>query len=997
MAFNLSTVMAYMCGAEVPELQLSFFESDGVVDVDWSDATSEAMSSTTSMLGDVKKSSEGRCSTSAVANTNKPLSSVVWMWRTRQEYVRSVLSKKDKIVALPSVSPSKNNHSPFRASYPQHHPQEHNSGSLPTNGTPSTGLMSRSETMPLTRVVAQTLSCLGCTPLTASTSPEKLQWGVPRWPTCTITLGAPRKAEKPGETFVIGVEASRSDADKDTSGDVAGERVTLSWTVEESPLRSAMDPNVAAVMAAAAAATTTTTTEAAMTAPSYDFEGQADEGQSGSEASSRLVVRLRDAYLHTTSTTTTTTPCSAFDEDGVAVFCDPVRLPSSSPLPSRVQPPPSLLLPDLVCLRSVPAPRLSTSSASFLSTSSTATTSDGPTVEVVLVAVESLPELYETRRQGLMLYKEVLLRHYATKVDAALAMRNGEADDVFSASGPFELPSLRWRCELWTPAAEGRAAPVSADSAAAAAATATGTITSAEERAVCRTLVQGGLFSMYTRNKCAVTPRVGASLDTGLTTLAPTAPLLVPRFMDNDEVWTHATRVPSPMLRAALDELDTHLCVFCRWWCHMEELTRRLVLSAAPPLSMASPQGDSAAAAADVASSPTTTTTICNSSVHRIGSAVDGVMQDVKWMRGTVEQLLLWWAAKSVRQVSSVSPRSPSAPLPPLPSNAAPLFGAIVIPPHVRPSPPPPLPPPPPYLLSPTRSGSSSGAQSPPAMSLPSLTLCFVNPRGAYVHEYDKEALNVLCRAVHTLRASVCVFDAAQKAALLAWMKSVVRPYTAPPSPADAATATTPTTTRLPYSSAGAATATATASSAALAATSADYLEFPYDAFAEVERSCLCLEDYVFERHRRALADEDDDAEAHDMAEKKGAGKVSDSAVQKPPPSRWCSITEKARTGAVPTWTWCHDARVLACSDFFGRRRLDVFTSPIKRTTPSNRPLAAAQRQQPPQSPPSPLVLNAIPPSFLSYVLTRIGDNGVEEVEPLSGTLMQMGRRLSGG
>ncbi|KPI83647.1 hypothetical protein ABL78_7319 [Leptomonas seymouri] len=938
MTVNLSTVMAYMSGVDLLELHLPLFPLSVNAAQEASPSTEEQASATRKMADETN----GMCrrgGTSA-ASLNNSSRSAEWMWRVRQEFISSVLAQKDQIIALPPTSqkeaapssdrPGGGNHLHCNLSSSPHLPRPSRDGVV----------------VPPTGVVAQTLPCLGCTPPAMSTLPssssfEDLRWGVPRWPACTITVKASWKSRK-------GREARMSDGDgSDPQESCDAALVSFPCSADGVVHETA----IGEVTAAASAAVSTTTMRTSSTGG-----GQGVDEPTRCVAPPGLLVRVL-CGRGLAASNAVPAPHGTFSANSVAVFCDPApTLPR--PLPSLVQPPLSLLLPDAVCLRQMPP-------SSFLSTNTSAATStnDGPTVEVLLVAVETLPELLETRRQGLMLYTEVLQSHYAArKVDLLAHLQHSDGRGLPGA-GPSELPPLHWRCEVWTPPAEGVAA-WSSSSAPASVELATSSI-------ACRTVVQVRLSSVYPSNDGAVTtplPSLGDGPAAAAAAVAtPSAGSLGLCVMGRGGLPPEAARAPSPTVCTPVCDLEAHLLTFCSWWKDMEKLVQSYTSLDSP-----SPFIDNLTSRA---MAPTTAdTAMCSSSSVR--EAADPPESTV-WIQKTVEQLLLWWAAKSVRFVATQALRSSSIsppPLPPLPSAATPLFGAIIIPAHARVSPV-------------AMARGVSGAPSPPVMSLPSLTLCFVNSRGVNVHQYDLEALNVLCRAVHVLRASVCVFDASQKDTLMAWMRDVVHPFPAATATA-APSSSSPSSVAHHADSVHSSLRSTTAATTSAAAAS---FEYPYDALAEVERSCLVLEDYAYERHRRVLAGIEEEASM-------GAEVTSDSlpqaATQSPLPS--CDIAERARTGAAPSRAWLRDARVLACADFLGRRRLDIFTSPLRRPSQPVPASTATNAASPPEKRSSPpLLLNSVPPSFLSYVLTCIEEKGVEEVEQLSGALLQMGRRLS--
>ncbi|KPA86826.1 hypothetical protein ABB37_00881 [Leptomonas pyrrhocoris] len=914
MAFHLSTVVAYMCGVEVPELQLSFFLSNGVEPLTGEASTEGQTSATLTERSTMNIADQRRGATPA--SGGKPSRCAEWMWRVRGAFVTSVRAQKDTIIAAPpppkatrkrdsdamcwcDTIASQNHHMSCDALAECLHP---------------------SETVPLTEVVAQSLPCLGCTPFVTSALPsssssseaDELRWGVPCWPMCTITIPS-QETGKTEKTLMT-----------DEDGDGAA---PASCAEDEYCFHEVGDTSSHDVAGKEGIAASPTVLTSAMT------EAQNGDERCGGEGAPRLAVRVGGSHA--------------------ATFRDPAPSLSSS-LPSSVPPPRSLLLPDMVCLRHTLPPYSSTAPSSLSSrTVASASTNDEPTVELLLIAVESLPELWETRRQGLLLYTKVLLHLYATAMARASARRpSSEEGEDGASAGRSALPSLQWRCELWTPPAEGRAAGSSQlPPTSTAAANIDGT--------VCRTVVQSGLFSPYTSSRSGVASPP-TSLGEGSATTPSIPDSLGLRVVDRVARPSKAACVPSPVLYPRLGDLTVHLRTFCRWWEDMEQLARQLT---SPTVSRPTAAIDAGQALSETATTASDTTTKNNLSDER--GAIDMPGDDTTWARNTVEQLLWWWAAKSVRPVARRTPPPSSSlslcpPLPPLPSGAAPLFGAVVVPTHVRAAPA-------------ATMEEACGSASPPALPLPSLNLCFVNPRGAYAYQYDLEALNVLCRAVHLLHASVCVVDAAQKAALMTWMRCFVRPVSTTNATAGAAS-----------SLAAACHADTTNTPDAAAA----YFEYSYDALAEVEKSCLILEDYVYERHRRLLADNEKE-EGEDTAGEEERNATVQTTAQ--PPLSSCGILGKARAGAVPTRAWCHDARVLAWADFLGRRRLDVFTCPLggpSQRSPATKVAAAAA---------PPLLLNAVPPSFLSYLLTRIADSGVEAVEQLSGTILQMGRRLSGG
>jgi hypothetical protein len=1055
MTLNLSTVLAYMCGVEVQELQLTLFSAYATTHAKVAEpACGTTPSAAATLNGEGRKdgvttiittTTSATTTTAATATTtpitNKPPQSAGWLWRVRRAFVASALAKKEAVTTItPPTTQSKAS------------TRGRSGNGVYSGSSPVTSLSRGTALVSLTEVVAQALPCLGCCCCTsaiasAPTSPvalaEKGRWGVPRWPACTITIDA-AVAAADRSSGKEGGEALSLDADGAEVSHV-GDNISLRWGSE----RETRYDDVAAI----------SSTSTTATFPFSDLGG-GGAAQPTSDSLAQLVVHVHCKRGRSESIAPALS--SLLSSRGVAVLCDPAP-PTLSALPSCVPPPPSLLLPDAVRLRHVPPSRLTTpTSYHSTATSSTpvaADSADEPTVEVLLVAVEALPELFETRRQGLILFKDIILRLYATKKAGTVVRREGTARD-FTASGPPELPSLRWRCELWTPPAEGKAgqpAPPTPSSSAAEA---------WRDDVVCRTVVQKGHFSVYTRNKSAVTPpstALGVGLSVPVATAAAVAELLSSaierRFINCDEpAFAKAARAPSLVLHAPLDDFEAKVRTFCQWWADMEHLARKLMqpanegsLFTALPSPAVSGTAMHTAGANDVCSS----------------SKAGDTVEDVAWMQHTVEQLLLWWAAKSVRVVSPASLLQPTQPLlRPLPSGATPLFGAIVIPAHVRCA----LP-----VAVVAESSDDTSSPSPTLSQLPSLTLCFVNPRGTYVYQYDLEALNVLCRAVHTLHAVVYVVDAEQKAALLAWMRCFVRPYTPtqpqpttaavpataavaaasgsvpstqpplsiPPSSttlcanpggpsggrASATTTATSTTAITNTTPTTAATITTTGAAAAAmtssipaAATGVVYIEYPYDALSEVEASCLCLEDYAYERHRRALAGrEGGDSEGKEERVPDTVAAAQATCQQQAPvssasPFSSSCIVKKAHTGVVPSPAWCHGARVLACEDLLGRRRLDVFTSLLKRSlqpqigqqslanpaTSIDPTLAAggavaasSQQAQPPPTPP--LTLNPVPASFLSYLLRRVDDGGVEEVEQLSATIMEMGRRISGG
>lgn len=56
--------------------------------------------------------------------------------------------------------------------------------------------------------------------------------------------------------------------------------------------------------------------------------------------------------------------------------------------------------------------------------------------------------------------------------------------------------------------------------------------------------------------------------------------------------------------------------------------------------------------------------------------------------------------------------------------------------------------------------------RSPSTASLPSLLLCYPNPKGTMLFQYDEEAISTLCRGVHFLQANLIVYDEDQRGAL---------------------------------------------------------------------------------------------------------------------------------------------------------------------------------------------------------------------------------------
>ncbi|KAK7201207.1 hypothetical protein NESM_000182300 [Novymonas esmeraldas] len=783
--FNLSAVVALLCGVAVQELQLPLLAPPA------SGATAAQAAS-----GPARRTGKS-------SSTRQRAVCAAWYCCARRRLVAQLVCQREDVLLLNSSHGGGGSHM-------RHDGVPRGAAAAPTSAA--------LPLLPTTvRAVAEALPCLGCAPSEALPTTGRLLWGTPRWPGGTLHLN--NTGHRGGGVAVPSLLRTPS------TDDVGR------WT------RGTAQPFAAA--AAAAASVDDFTIEM----PRAGVDG----GRGVPPPSTEDCIVFRDVVNNGGE-------CLASDASAAA--------PAVSAT-SR-----SVLLPDLVCLRRRQPQPLH---ASALGPTFVSGTTDGdatpPAAEVVLIAVEALPELHAVRRRGLQLYAAVLLSQLQARQQQQqeepqqreAPWNGGDDDDGCSCcsssssdrdGGPEASaaplltslpPPFAWRCELWTVSPDSEA-EVDAD--------------------VGREVVCAGLYSPYASNK-------RSSCDGRASARGGSAD-------------------PVTSLAALGDEL----AMFAEWWRRCTDMVQTRAAASLCTLDPvpAAPCGD---------------------------------------VQSTTCELMHWWCATRAGAGGGVVCPSDAPPLPALPSSATPLFGAIVVP----------------QVLRRTAACERVAVDEAPT-AVPALTLCFISPKGAPVHRYDQDALHVLCRAVHSLGAAVWVSDAAQKAALLAWMGGRAHHHVVHAA-ADAASSTPD----------------------AIVSTSPP--DNCLDAVAEVAQHCYCIEDYVTERWRQ---------QQQQRAECRAAAGAGNGVV--------LGLTAASAAGAVlpqPSPEWCGAASRLSYDDVLGRRRLDLATRPWRSQTATSAALDTGVAAA---------AVSSVPLSFLAYLLTRLATAGAEQVEPLTESILHVGRRL---
>lgn len=302
-----------------------------------------------------------------------------------------------------------------------------------------------------------------------------------------------------------------------------------------------------------------------------------------------------------------------------------------------------------------------------------------------------------------------------------------------------------------------------------------------------------------------------------------------------------------------------------------------------------------------------------------------------------VVRLLQWWPLFSA-QYGEGDPDNapfsldaftkPSLSVRCLPRGAAPLLGAIIFPFCF-------------HLESAATNAETTHLPYPP---LPYLVVCFVNPKGTYLYRYDLDAVSVLCRAVRSLNAKVCVYDEDQERLLMEILSR--------------------------YVCLG--EATDKTDSGSDTAASPPRVSLPWDAVATVREQCYTLTGCVRTAALRGSA----------------AAPLSSTEPSSSP-----------STAVLPLW--CSALHVPSCGSVLGRGSLRSLVGPF--TPPphsvslkaSSSHHQAKSRAQPEVAAAAPTLIQAPPPSFFSYAQVMISARGMEEVEQLSASVLQVARRLA--